>query len=141
MSTAYDRFLDVLDGVGMKVKTKGDKARAQCPSHGSRGLTLSIRRADDRTLVKCFAGCELDAVLDDLGLTVRDLFDGDPPPGYTPPPRPEPTPWDPITKGPGVDHLLRRMAAERALEADPGLRDRARAQGDECAACRGEVAT
>lgn len=138
--TAYDRILDALHHEGMKVKTTGDMTRSQCPAHGSRGLTLSVTRLEDKSRIKCFASCEYDEILDALGLTRRDTFDGDPPPGYTPPPRREPTPWDPITLGPGVDHLLRRMVTEQALEADPSLRERERAQGDECAACRREVA-
>lgn len=139
MSAAYDRVLDALAHTGMKTKTRGDKSRAQCPAHGSRGLTLSVQRADDKALVKCFAGCELDEVLDALGLVLVDLFDGDRPSGYTPPPRPKPTPWDPFIRA-GVDHVLHRMVVEQALEADPGLRERARAQGDDCAACRAGVA-
>lgn len=125
-ATAYERVLDALAHTGMKTKTSGDKARAQCPAHGSRGLSLSIKRTDDRVLVKCFAECELDEVLDAVGLALVDLFDGDRPPGYTPPPRPEPTPWDPIIRA-GIDHVLHRMVTEQALEADPGLRTRARA--------------
>jgi len=107
--------------------------------HGSRGLTLSVRRREDKTSVKCFADCEYDDILDALDLTRRDLFDGDPPPGYRPPPRPAPSPWEPITRGPGVEHLLHRMALEHALEADPGLRERARARGDACSACDAEA--
>lgn len=139
MTTAYDRVLDALAETGMKSKTRGDKSRAQCPAHGSRGLTLSVKRTEDRALVKCFAGCELAEVLDALGLAVVDLFDGDRPPGYRPPPRPKPTPWDPLISA-GIDHVLHRMVIEQALEADPGLREQARAQGDDCAACRMGVA-
>lgn len=140
MSTAYDRILDALHQAGMKVKDAGHKARAQCPSHGSRGLTLAVTRLEDKARIKCFADCEYDEILDALGLTRRDTFDGDLPPGYTPPPRPAPTPWDPFLRV-GIEHVLHRMVTEHALEADPGLRERARAQGDDCAACRSEAAS
>lgn len=144
IATAYDRVLDALHAAGMKVKESagGGKARAQCPVHGSRGLTLSLRRADDKAQLRCFADCDYDDVLAALGLTRREMFDGDLPASYTPPPRRQPAdPWTEVIvhNGPGVDHLLHRIAVEHALEADPGLRERARAQGDDCAACR-EVA-
>lgn len=138
-TTAYDRLLDALARDGMKIRDTGDKARAQCPAHGSRGLSLAVRRADDRVLVKCFAECELVEILDALGMTMPDLFDGERPAGYTPPPRPKPTPWDPILRV-GIDHLLNRITTEQALEADPSLRERARSQGDDCSACRSAVA-
>lgn len=127
MTTAYDRVLDALADHGMQIKSKGDKSRSQCPSHGSRGLTLSVHRSGDKALVKCFAGCELLEVLDTLGLALVDLFDGDRPPGYTPPPRPVPSPWDPFTRV-GVEHVLTRMVREQQLEADPSLRENARAR-------------
>ena len=123
MSTAYDRVLDAAAAQGMKVmEVRGrDKARAQCPAHGSRGLTLSVARGDDKALVRCFAGCDLDQVLDALGLTRRDLFDGALPTGYRPPPQREPTPWDPITVRPGLDHFLDRVAQQHAAELAAGL--------------------
>jgi hypothetical protein len=138
-TTAYERVLDALDAAGMKVQARGDKSRAQCPVHGSRGLTLSIRRREDKTSVKCFADCAYDDILAELGLTRRELFDGDLPRGYTPPPRPKPSPWDALT-APGIEHVLTRMVREQSLEADPGLRVRARAQGDDCPLCREGVA-
>jgi len=138
-TTAYDRVLDALDAAGMKVKATGDKARSQCPVHGSSGLTLSIRRRDDKASVKCFADCEYDDILAELGLTRRDMFDGDLPAGYVPPPRPKPSPWDALT-APGIDHVLSRMVREQALEADPSLRTAARAYGDDCPLCREGIA-
>jgi hypothetical protein len=52
---------------------------AKCPAHEDRSPSLSIREGGDgRVLVKCFAGCELTVVLKALGLTIRDLFDGEP---------------------------------------------------------------
>lgn len=49
--------------------------RARCPAHGSRGGTLSIREGvDGAVLLKCHAGCTIDAILHSLGLRLRDLF-------------------------------------------------------------------
>lgn len=116
---ALDRVLTALDREGCRVVTRGTGTRAQCPAHQSTGLTLSVRQGDRGAMLTCFAGCELDDVLTALTLTRRDLFDTDLPRGYVPPPRRTPTPWDPITTGPGIDHLLRRIAQQDHLEATP----------------------
>jgi hypothetical protein len=69
---AYERILDKLDGV----KRTGDKATAFCPAHEDRKKqSLSIRRFPQRIRLKCFAGCDDQAVLDAVGLTIADLFD------------------------------------------------------------------
>jgi putative DNA primase/helicase len=48
---------------------------AKCPAHDDRKPSLSINTGDDgRTLVKCHAGCTLDAICDALGIGVADLF-------------------------------------------------------------------
>jgi hypothetical protein len=50
--------------------------RAQCPVHGSRGLTLALYAGKDRTHLTCFVGCHSDDVLATLGLTWKDtLYD------------------------------------------------------------------
>lgn len=132
MSDAYDRLVYALEAHGSRVI----RNRAQCPAHGSRGLTLALRDADDRVMIHCHAGCDPHDVAATVGLTMGDLFDGERPAGYVPPPpRAAPSPWDPITRGPGVEHVMGRMLAEQLLEADPGIRDRARAQGEDCAPC------
>ena len=54
---------------------------AQCPAHGDRSPSLSIRELDDgRVLLHDFGGCDTQAVLEALGLTLADLFER-PPPG------------------------------------------------------------
>ncbi len=47
---------------------------AKCPAHSDRSPSLSIKAADDRILLHCFAGCEAAAVLQSIGLTFVDLF-------------------------------------------------------------------
>jgi hypothetical protein len=48
---------------------------AQCPAHDDRSPSLSIREGrDGRTLLRCFAGCELDTIVRALGLGLSDLF-------------------------------------------------------------------
>jgi len=51
----------------------------RCPAHRDRSPSLSVRQGDKGALVFCMAGCRTDAVLEALGLSVRDLFDGPPP--------------------------------------------------------------
>lgn len=48
---------------------------ARCPAHEDERASLSIGEGEDgRVLLKCFAGCELDAILGKLGIAARDLF-------------------------------------------------------------------
>lgn len=118
-STAYGRIVWCLQDRGLRVVCGQTTARAQCPVHESRGLTLSIRSRAGRATIHCFAGCEDVAILEALLLGVRDLFDepGKTRPNYTPP-KPAPTPWDEamaglgLRKWPPIDHVLDRMLVE-----------------------------
>jgi hypothetical protein len=48
---------------------------ARCPAHEDARPSLSIAAAEDgRVLLRCFAGCELAAILGALRIEVRDLF-------------------------------------------------------------------
>ena len=44
-----------------------------CPSHDDKNPSLQISDGDSVVLVKCWAGCELEAICSALGLTLRDL--------------------------------------------------------------------
>lgn len=65
-------FLSRLD----RVKSTGPgRWLACCPAHDDKGPSLSIRALEDeRTLVHCFAGCEVQAVLAAVGMSLEDLF-------------------------------------------------------------------
>lgn len=126
--TAFDRIVGALEHHGCRTMGRGNRVRSQCPGHDSAGLSLIVSRRTDAAGVHCFAGCDTVDVLAVLGLTLRDLFDGELPPGYVPPPRRPSGPWDIVLNGPGVDHLLHRMVIEQQLEADPTLRTLARAR-------------
>ncbi|QWC85535.1 hypothetical protein KLP28_01765 [Nocardioidaceae bacterium] len=123
--TAFETIVASLRAAGVDVKLTKGGARAQCPVHNSRGLTLSVRRGDGRVSVYCFAGCEDVEVLDALGLVVRDLFD-EPRTDRTYAPPPTRTPWEQALKdaglhdGPSLDHLLARMLTEQAKERNAG---------------------
>jgi hypothetical protein len=118
--TAYARIVDALRDLGGNVWERNGKARTRCPAHGSRGLSLIVSRRDDSAGVYCFAGCATDDVMAALGMTMRDLFDSERPPGYVFVPRPPPNPiGDP-------DHFCERIVQQEKLGNDPAyLRRRA----------------
>ncbi|TDO52618.1 hypothetical protein EV643_102457 [Kribbella sp. VKM Ac-2527] len=120
--SAYDNITDALRTAGMKVTESSNGARSQCPSHGSRGLSLAVRenpRNPDGPLhVTCFAGCETEAVLAELGLGLRDLYDSSRTVhrrGQSRPRR-KPSPWDALGD---PDHFASRCLQQEKLEASP----------------------
>lgn len=121
--SAYDTILAALDAAGVAVKAGHTKARAQCPVHGSHGLTLSVRRFNDRAKVHCFALCDTADVLAAIGLELRDLYDD---------PKKPSTPYRAPSPLGDVEHFLRRMTSEQALEVSPAYQQR-RAQQIEAA--------
>lgn len=57
------------------VRNSGRGWVARCPAHKDRSASLSVAEGrDGRALVKCFAGCEVLAVVQAVGLEVADLF-------------------------------------------------------------------
>jgi hypothetical protein len=72
-----DALLARLDGV----KPTGQGYMARCPAHPDDTQSLGVRVSDDaKILTHCFAGCSTAAVLEALGLTMKDLFpETDPP--------------------------------------------------------------
>ena len=86
-----ERLLKLLENV----RASGNGSTARCPAHDDRENSLSVNIGDDgRVLLKCFAGCTVEAVVDALGLELRDLFPKDGSSSTTPN---EPVP--PITVG------------------------------------------
>lgn len=126
--TAFERITDALYAHGSKVVSNGTRARAQCPVHNSRGLSLAVRSRDGRAQVTCFAGCRDEEVLDAIGLRVADLFDQA---------RSSEPAYDPRalndkvsaaadllfgTERPPLDHILDRMQAEQLkVTLGPGV--------------------
>jgi hypothetical protein len=52
---------------------------ACCPAHADREPSLSIGIGEhEQVLLKCFAGCSLEAIVQAIGMTVADLFPGSP---------------------------------------------------------------
>jgi hypothetical protein len=66
-----DDFLVLLKGVKAG---KNGEYKALCPGHDDHGPSLSIKEANGKILVKCFAGCKLVDILKPLHLEPKDLF-------------------------------------------------------------------
>ena len=60
--------------VRFNAKPTGDGYKAHCPAHEDGKESLSISLSGDKILVKCFAGCNIGAVLAAVRLTTKDLF-------------------------------------------------------------------
>jgi archaellum biogenesis ATPase FlaH len=57
------------------VRESGDGWTACCPAHDDRKPSLVVSLGDEgRALLHCHAGCDLEDILDKLGLQPRDLF-------------------------------------------------------------------
>ena len=76
IESPVDRLLERLE----RVKATGPgRWSARCPGplhqRGDRNPSLGIAIGDDgRALVRCFAGCEVSAILAPIGLDLADLF-------------------------------------------------------------------
>lgn len=59
-----------------QVKQTGlDRWLACCPAHEDHTPSLAIRELDDgRTLIHCFAGCDVQQIVDAIGLPLEELF-------------------------------------------------------------------
>jgi hypothetical protein len=81
------------------------KWQARCPAHKDRSPSLSIAEGNDgRVLIRCWAGCDTEAVLKAAGLRMGDLFAG-------PPPTPEQVRKSSLERTQCDDEAQRRRAA------------------------------
>jgi AAA domain len=70
-SSALEQVLSQLKGV----RTSMRGWRACCPAHADRKPSLSIGLGEQgQVLLKCFAGCSLERIVEAIGLTMTDLF-------------------------------------------------------------------
>jgi hypothetical protein len=66
------KVLDKLEGA----RESNGSWKALCPAHEDREPSLSVTVGDDgRALVKCFAGCDTENIVNKLGLDMSDLFE------------------------------------------------------------------
>lgn len=112
---------------------------ARCPAHKDRHASLSVRELDDgRTLLHCFAQCEVWSIVGAIGLEMTDLF----PPRDTRPgagAAAEPRPFsvrDLINALHAELHVAWVLLADLAAGREATARDRKRAAKarDRCAA-------
>jgi hypothetical protein len=68
---SLDDFLLLLKGVK---PGKDGQYTALCPGHDDRNRSLSVKQADGKLLVKCFAGCNTADILKPISLEPKDLF-------------------------------------------------------------------
>lgn len=65
---------DILSRLDVK-SGSGGQYMARCPCHNDRQASLSVGVGNDgRVLIHCFAGCDTADIMEELGLTMRDLF-------------------------------------------------------------------
>ena len=76
MTTPVDLVLNALREHGHQPKRSGKGWSCRCPAHEDRNPSLSVNAGDDgRALVRCHAGCAVEAVCAAIGLQPSDLFD------------------------------------------------------------------
>jgi hypothetical protein len=71
MNTPFELVASRLQNVKRKEKT----FTARCPAHPDRNNSLSVTEADEgQVLMKCFVGCDVSAIVAQIGLSMADLF-------------------------------------------------------------------
>ena len=76
-----EEILSKLDKV-KKYNQRASSWVACCPSHDDKTPSLAVKMLEDgRVLLHCFGGCEVQAIVDALGLRMADLM-GDAPTEY-----------------------------------------------------------
>src|SRR5215211_5263851 len=67
-------FEDVLDKLEVASRN-GEKAISFCPAHDDRSNpSLSLRAENGRLLLHCFAGCQPEEIVSEIGLQMKNLF-------------------------------------------------------------------
>lgn len=74
MSARLELILGKLEGV----QPNGEASfMARCPAHDDSKPSLSVSERDGKILLNCFVGCETTAIVQAIGLQMKDLFDDD----------------------------------------------------------------
>lgn len=109
--TAVEKLLVTLPGA----KANGHGWMARCPAHDDKTPSLSVSEGDDgRALLHCHAGCEVEAIVSELGLTMRDLMpEGESSRKRATAPKAQPVPF--ATELLAVEQLERRHGQRSAM--------------------------
>ncbi len=86
---------DILNQLGCRHRPDRDgNYKCRCPAHDDKQESLSVREGDKGIVLKCFAGCQLDAICARLGMKPAELFweDSDRKPRAQKPSRPKAPP-------------------------------------------------
>src|SRR5262249_31687832 len=74
-----------------KVQKNGEGFKACCPAHDDRNPSLSVKEDEQgKVLLHCFAGCQNEAIVRALGISLRDLYPRVDAPVSQQPNRPQP---------------------------------------------------
>lgn len=81
-NTSYQTIIEAAERLNLRFDKKTAteaKCQCPCPAHldNNPSLHITYDAASSKTLVKCFAGCDFDSVMDALGLKTCDGFDAD----------------------------------------------------------------
>lgn len=72
---AHDPVDHLLDRLTGTKQTRPHRWQARCPAHDDRSPSLTITETPEGTvLVKCWAGCSIESIVDAVGIELRDLF-------------------------------------------------------------------
>lgn len=128
MTLALDRFAAAARAHGYKVPSGRDAWRMPCPGHHGSGDNLSVRQGDRGVTLYCHShGCDASDIASAIGLTVGDLFDGEP---SAPRPRDE-SPWRTVAVFPytdEADRVLFEVVRQERGERLPGVKPEKRFQ-------------
>jgi putative DNA primase/helicase len=69
--------LDEFEHLFDRVRRSGDGFTCRCPAHEDDRASLHVDFKNGKILMRCFAGCEVQSIVDVLHLQMSDLFDDD----------------------------------------------------------------
>lgn len=112
----YHPAVDLLQRLEAVRPAGRDQWIARCPAHDDRRPSLSLRWLENRWLLHDFGGCEPGEILEALGLTFPDLFDGPTPHRRGPIPIESRWDWRGLLQQLDVDAGTVAMTAQAAAE-------------------------
>jgi len=75
LSIPVQKVFDALKSKGYDPKETDTGLVSCCPAHDDRNPSLNIKAGKDgRALLKCHAGCFVEAIVESIGLSMRDLY-------------------------------------------------------------------
>ena len=74
MNKLKKTFSDIVERTRAKPIGSSDSFSGLCPSHDDNSASMSITMEDDRILLYCYTGCNIDDICLSLGIEQTDLF-------------------------------------------------------------------